>query len=323
MSITTFLELKNITRRFSVDQPLFSTAPRELTAVRDVSLAIAKGTTLGLVGESGCGKSTLAKIVAHLLPPSSGDILLEGESIWHGSSETIRSLPQRIQMIFQDPVSSLNPRKNIGKSIQEALDVHRIGKSSDRKKTVTDLLERVGMRAEHYARYPHEFSGGQRQRIAIARSLVLNPDFIVCDEPVSALDVSVQAQVLNLLKELQTAFGLTYLFISHDLAVVGHVSDVIAVMYLGRIVELTDAQKLFDNALHPYTQVLLQAVPVPIPGRRHAAKAQNGDLPSPLTPPQGCPFHPRCSKAMQVCKEVTPNWLEVEKDHHVLCHLYS
>lgn len=179
------------------------------------------------------------------------------------------------------------------------------------------------MRAEHYVRYPHEFSGGQRQRIAIARSLVLNPNLIVCDEPVSALDVSVQAQVLNLLNELQTAFGLTYLFISHDLAVVGHVSDVIAVMYLGRIVELTDAQKLFDNALHPYTQVLLQAVPVPVPGRRHSVKTQNGDLPSPLTPPQGCPFHPRCSKAMKICKEVLPNWLEAEKDHHVLCHLYS
>lgn len=323
MSITTFLELKNVTRTFSVEQPLFSAAPRELTAVNNVSFTIEKGTTLGLVGESGCGKSTVAKIVAHLLPPSSGDVLLEGESIWHGSHKVTRSLPQRIQMIFQDPVSSLNPRKSIGKSIQEALDVHRVGSSADRKKVVTELLERVGMRAEHYARYPHEFSGGQRQRVAIARSLVLNPDFIVCDEAVSALDVSVQAQVLNLLTELQNDFGLTYMFISHDLAVVGHVSDVIAVMYLGRLVELTSAQALFDNALHPYTQMLLEAIPAPIPKRRSAGNAPDGDIPSPLTLPKGCPFHPRCKKVMPVCKEVTPQWLEIEKNHHVLCHLYT
>lgn len=323
MSITTFLELKNVTRKFSIEQPLFSAAPRELTAVNDVSFTIEKGTTLGLVGESGCGKSTVAKIVAHLLPPSSGDVLLEGDSIWHGSHKVTRSLPQRIQMIFQDPVSSLNPRKSIGKSIQEALDVHHVGSSADRKKVVTELLERVGMRAEHYARYPHEFSGGQRQRVAIARSLVLNPDFIICDEAVSALDVSVQAQVLNLLTELQNDFGLTYMFISHDLAVVGHVSDVIAVMYLGRLVELTSAQTLFDNALHPYTQMLLEAIPVPIPKRRSAGTVPDGDIPSPLALPKGCPFHPRCKQAMSVCKEAIPEWLEVEKNHHVLCHLYS
>lgn len=323
MSITTFLELNNVTRKFSVEQPLFSAAPREFTAVNDVSFSIEKGTTLGLVGESGCGKSTLAKIVAHLLPPSSGDVLLEGESIWHGSHKVTRSLPRRIQMIFQDPVSSLNPRKSIGKSIQEALDVHRVGTSVDRKKIVTELLERVGMRSEHYARYPHEFSGGQRQRVAIARSLVLNPDFIICDEAVSALDVSVQAQVLNLLTELQNDFGLTYMFISHDLAVVGHVSDVIAVMYLGRLVELTSAQALFDNALHPYTQMLLEAIPAPVPRRRSSGSAQDKDLPSPLALPNGCPFHPRCKRAMEVCGKVTPQWLEVEKKHHVLCHLYA
>ncbi|WP_027361530.1 oligopeptide/dipeptide ABC transporter ATP-binding protein [Halodesulfovibrio aestuarii] len=323
MSITTFLELKNVTRTFSVEQPLLSKAPRELTAVNDVSLRIEKGTTLGLVGESGCGKSTLAKIVAHLLPPSSGDVLLEGESIWHGSREVTHSLPRRIQMIFQDPVSSLNPRKSIGKSIQEALDVHRVGKPRERKKVVTDLLERVGMRAEHYARYPHEFSGGQRQRVAIARSLVLNPDFIVCDEAVSALDVSVQAQVLNLLTDLQTDFGLTYMFISHDLAVVGHVSDTIAVMYLGRLVEFTSTQALFDNALHPYTQMLLEAIPIPVPGRRSVGTPQHGDIPSPLTLPEGCPFHTRCRRVMPVCREVAPQWLEVEKKHHVLCHLYA
>lgn len=323
MSITAFLELKNVTRRFSVEQPLFSTAPRELTAVNDVSFSIEKGTTLGLVGESGCGKSTLAKIVAHLLPPSSGDVLLEGESIWHGSHEVIHSLPRRIQMIFQDPVSSLNPRKSIGKSIQEALDVHHIGSAADRKRAVNELLERVGMRAEHYGRYPHEFSGGQRQRIAIARSLVLNPDFVICDEAVSALDVSVQAQVLNLLSDLQHDFGLTYMFISHDLAVVGHVSDVIAVMYLGRLVELASTQALFDNALHPYTQMLLAAVPVPVPGRRSVGEGQTGDLPSPLTPPSGCPFHPRCKHAMPVCREAIPQWLEIDKNHHVLCHLYT
>ena len=291
--------------------------------MNNVSLSLAKGTTLGLVGESGCGKSTLAKIVAHLLPPTSGDVLLEGESIWYGGSNIVSSLPHRIQMIFQDPVSALNPRRSVGKSIQEALDIHNVGARAERKEKVTTLLERVGMRAEHYKRYPHEFSGGQRQRIAIARSLVMNPDLIICDEAVSALDVSVQAQVLNLLADLQDDFNLTYMFISHDLAVVGHVSDVIAVMYLGMLVEQASTQALFDNPLHPYTQMLLKAVPVPVPGRRSVNHGGQGDLPSPLSPPSGCPFHPRCPKAMQICKEAEPVWKELEKDHSVLCHLYS
>lgn len=291
--------------------------------MNDVSLSLAKGTTLGLVGESGCGKSTLAKIVAHLLAPTSGDVLLEGESIWHGGKSVISSLPHRVQMIFQDPVSSLNPRRCVGKSIQEALDVHNVGSKAERKEKVTNLLERVGMRGEHYDRFPHEFSGGQRQRIAIARSLVMNPELIICDEAVSALDVSVQAQVLNLLADLQDDFDLTYLFISHDLAVVGHVSDAIAVMYLGMLVEQADTQVLFDNPLHPYTQMLLKAVPVPVPGRRKIGHEGQGDLPSPLSPPSGCPFHPRCIKAMPICKEAAPVWKEVEKGHGVLCHLYN
>ena len=294
-----------------------------MKAVNDVSLSIEKGTTLGLVGESGCGKSTVAKMVAHLLPPTSGDILLDGQSLWHSGAAFVASLPRRIQMVFQDPVSSLNPRRCIGKSIQEALDIHAVGSSMERKRTVERLLERVGMRAEHYRRFPHEFSGGQRQRIAIARALVLHPECIICDEAVSALDVSVQAQVLNLLNDLQTEFNLTYLFISHDLAVVGHVSDVIAVMYLGRLVEQADTQALFDAPLHPYTRILLQSVPTPVPGRRTSRKASAETLPSPLAPPSGCPFHPRCPDAMTICATQAPEWVNVGDSHRVLCHLYA
>lgn len=287
-----------------------------------MSLSIRKGETLGLVGESGCGKSTLARMVVRLLAPTAGDILLDGQSVFHGSEAFTRSLPSRIQMIFQDPVSSLNPRRSIGKSIQEALDIHSVGTGAERRAAVEEMLSLVGLRPEQYTRFPHEFSGGQRQRVAVARALIMNPELVVCDEPVSALDVSIQAQVLNLLADLQQRLNLTYLFISHDLAVIGHISDRIAVMYLGRIVELSSAQGLFANPLHPYTRALLRAVPVPTPVRkeRHVLA---GDLPSPLSPPLGCPFHPRCPEVMDVCRSVVPAWYEPEPEHTVCCHLFT
>ncbi len=301
---------------------MFSAEPALLRAVDDVSLQVARGETLGLVGESGCGKSTLARMVVRLLEPTSGDILLDGQSVFHGDETFRRTLPGRMQMVFQDPVSSLNPRRSVGKSIQEALDVHSVGSAADRRERVAAMLELVGLRGEHYGRYPHEFSGGQRQRVAVARALIMHPELVVCDEAVSSLDVSVQAQVLNLLGDLQAQFALTYLFISHDLAVVGHVSDRIAVMYLGRLVELAPAAALFGEPLHPYTQALLRAVPVPAPGRRER-HVLHGDLPSPLAPPAGCPFHPRCPDAMAVCRVQPPHWTEHADGHAVCCHLHA
>lgn len=305
---------------------MFAGEPAQLRAVDGVNLSVARGETLGLVGESGCGKSTLARMVVRLLSPSSGDILLDGHSVLHGDAAFLRTLPGRMQMVFQDPVSSLNPRRSIGTSVQEALDVHRQGTRRDRRAAVEEMLQLVGLRPEHYTRYPHEFSGGQRQRVAVARALIMQPDLVVCDEPVSALDVSVQAQVLNLLNDLQQRFALTYLFISHDLAVVSHVSDRIAVMYLGRIVELAPAGALFATPLHPYTQALLHSVPVPEP-RSRERHVLTGDLPSPISPPPGCPFHPRCPHVMPVCRTQEPVWYTqgdgTTQLHGVACHLHG
>ncbi len=284
-----------------------------------MSFILEKGETLGLVGESGCGKSTLAKCIMGLEPMTSGDILFKGASIRDWDKKALR---RSMQMVFQDPYSSLNPRQPIGNIIKEMYDIHGIGTNAQRKQKARKLLERVGLRADQFDRYPHEFSGGQRQRVAVARALALDPELVVCDEPVSALDVSVRAQVLNLLRGLQQQFGLTYIFISHDLSVVSHISDRVAVMYLGRIVELAPSQLLFDKPLHPYTKALLSAILLPDPTRQMERIPLSGDLPSPTNPPKGCPFHPRCPQAMDKCRVDVPDLNALENKRYVACWLY-
>jgi oligopeptide/dipeptide ABC transporter ATP-binding protein len=292
-------------------------------AVDGVSFAIAPGETLGLVGESGCGKSTLGKTILRLLPPSAGHIELHGTDITRLREPALRPLRRRMQMIFQDPYSSLNPRQTAGQIVAEPLATHGVARGAEKWQRVAALLQRVGIQPEQMDELPHQFSGGQRQRIAIARALAASPDLIVCDEPVSALDVSIRAQVINLLMDLQDEFGLAYLFVAHDLAVVQHISHRVAVMYLGRIVELADTADLFAHPLHPYTQALLAAVPVPDPARRNAARVVvGGDLPSPLSPPAGCPFHPRCPQAMVRCRESAPALLQDAPGHWSACHLH-
>ncbi|MBI9078408.1 MAG: ATP-binding cassette domain-containing protein [Pseudodesulfovibrio sp.] len=288
-------------------------------AVDSVSLDIEKGKTLGLVGESGCGKSTLAKCIMGLESVTSGEILFQNKPI---TTWNKKELHRKMQMIFQDPYSSLNPRHKIGSIIREGLDIHSIGTSSERKAKVHELLGLVGLRPEHETRYPHEFSGGQRQRVAVARTLALNPQLIVCDEPVSALDVSVQAQVLSMLKDLQDRFNLTYVFISHDLSAVSHISDHVAVMYLGRIMELAPSELLFASPKHPYTTALLSAVLSPDPNNQPERVTLTGDLPTPMNPPTGCPFHPRCPKAFDKCKAERPELLEITPGAKVACWLY-
>ena len=293
-----------------------------MLAVNDVSLDINRGETIGLVGESGCGKSTLARMAVGLLNPSAGQILLEGRDLrdWPQSE-----LAQTVQMVFQDPFSSLNPRLKIGTSIAEPYALRRrlMGQKlsrSEKREEVEKILHRVGLDAEHYDRYPHEFSGGQRQRIAVARGMIARPSLMVCDEPVSALDASVQAQVLNLFKDIQSELGLTYLFISHDLGVVGFMSDRVAVMYLGQVVELADREILFQKGAHPYTQALLSSAPVRNPANRRERKPLPGELPSPLNPPPGCFFHPRCPHVRDICKAHVPPWLGLANEHQVRCH---
>ncbi|MGE4297887.1 MAG: ABC transporter ATP-binding protein [Desulfovibrionaceae bacterium] len=316
------LEMNDVHRHFMVKQGLFDPQPSLLKAVDGVSLAVAPGETLGLVGESGCGKSTLARMAVRLLQPTSGDIRIQGASLWQGGAARVRDLPRKAQMIFQDPFSSLNPRQTVGGAIGEGLAVHGMGRAA-RLDRVRELLEWVGLEPEHAHRYPHEFSGGQRQRVAIARALALGPSLVVCDEPVSALDVSIQAQVLNLLRDLQHRLGLTYLFISHDLSVVSHISDRVAVMYLGRLVELGPAHAIHHAPLHPYTQALLAALPKPDPTQRNTSARLSGDIPSPFTPPPGCPFHPRCPHAMPVCAHTRPQWTAVEPGRFAACHLHT
>ena len=313
------LEVKDLKQYFNINMGAFKTKP--LKAVDGVSFTINKGETLGLVGESGCGKTTVGRTILHLYKPTAGEIWYKGKQIV--TKRDVEEFRKKATMVFQDPYSSLNPRMTVADIIGEPLDVHKMYKNkAERQERILELMNHVGLNSEHAARYAHEFSGGQRQRIGIARSLAVEPDFIVCDEPVSALDVSIQAQVINMFDELQDKLGLTYLFIAHDLLVVRHISDRIAVMYLGKIVELADAKTIYDHPLHPYSKSLLSAVPVPDPKIARANKRimLEGDIPSPLNAPSGCPFRTRCPHATEQCAMETPEFKEVEPGHFVACH---
>jgi oligopeptide/dipeptide ABC transporter ATP-binding protein len=301
----------------------FSRVVGQLKAVDGVSLDVFRGETLGLVGESGCGKTTLSRTILRLIPATSGSVSFDGISVLDLNKTDLRRLRKRMQIIFQDPYGSLNPRLTVGSMVGEAIKIHRLATGRAVKERVAELLVKVGLAPDAMDRYPHEFSGGQRQRIGIARALAVGPEFIVCDEPVSALDVSIQAQILNLLKDLQRDFRLTYLFIAHDLGVVEYIADRVAVMYLGRIVELTDADRLYQEAKHPYTQALMSAVPSLDPSARSERIVLTGDVPSPAEAPSGCPFHPRCPKAMDVCSELEPVLKGVGEGHVVSCWLYD
>ena len=315
------LEVKNLKKYFPVGKTFFGKPNAFLKAVDDVSFTIEKGTTLGLVGESGCGKTTVGRTILHLYKPTGGEVLYKGRKIQ--TKADIQAFRNKASMVFQDPYSSLNPRMTVADIIGEPLDVHKLYSSrQERQERILELMGYVGLNSEHAARYAHEFSGGQRQRIGIARALAVNPDFIVCDEPVSALDVSIQAQVINMFAELQEKFGLTYLFIAHDLLVVRHISDRIAVMYLGKMVELANANEIYDHPLHPYSKSLLSAVPVPDPkiARANQRIVLSGDIPSPLNAPSGCPFRTRCPYACDKCAESMPDFQEVSAGHFVACH---
>jgi oligopeptide/dipeptide ABC transporter ATP-binding protein len=318
---TDLLVVDKLTKYFPVRTGLLQRVTAQVQAVDNVSFVVKKGETLGMVGESGCGKTTIGRTILRLVEPTSGEISFEGQNITKMSSRQMKPLRRDMQIIFQDPYASLNPRMPIGESVMEGLQIHNIGKPKDRWEVVINMLKKVGLEEYHARRYPHEFSGGQRQRIGIARALALNPKFIVCDEPVSALDVSIQSQVLNILKDLQNEFGLTYLFIAHNLSVVEHISDRVAVMYLGKMVELTDRDSLYREPLHPYTQALLSAIPVAHPNAKRGRTILKGDVPSPLHPPKGCRFHTRCPIAVEKCGQVEPEFREVRPGHFVACWL--
>lgn len=324
------MRLVGVKKYFPVTKGAFKKVIGNVKAVDDVSLDIVKGQTLGIVGESGCGKTTLGKGIMRLYTPTSGQMLLRGED---GVVRDLLTLPKeesfrtrrRIQMIFQDPYASFDPMKNIYTAFDEPMAIHHLGNKAERKEQIAEILKTVNLQPEYMYRYPHEFSGGQRQRICIARALAMKPEMIVCDEPVSALDVSIQAQIMNLMKKLQKEMGLTYVFIAHDLSVVQYMSDRVAVMYLGKVVETADSESLYNKQAHPYTQALLSAVPIPKVGAKKDAILLEGDVPSPLNPPTGCRFHPRCRFCTEKCKQVEPQLLPLKSNpgHKVACHLYE
>ncbi|MGZ3769599.1 MAG: ABC transporter ATP-binding protein [Bdellovibrio sp.] len=314
------LEAKNIKKHFPIRKGLLLREVGSVKAVDDVSLVVKKGETLGLVGESGCGKSTLGRTLIRLYEPTAGEINLDGQNFLQLKGEELRKKRKNIQMIFQDPYASLDPRMTVGQIIRQPMDIHNVGTSAEKTQRVLELIELVGLRKAHVNRYPHEFSGGQRQRISIARAIALNPELIICDEPVSALDVSIQAQILNLLKELQEKLKLTYIFISHDLSVIEHTCDRIAVMYLGKIVEIAGRDELFTNPQHPYTQALIGAIPRVGQGKKKMQKSLSGEVPSPINPPSGCAFHPRCPHKMDICSSKLPV-LEGNSNHLRACWL--
>jgi peptide/nickel transport system ATP-binding protein/oligopeptide transport system ATP-binding protein len=316
---TDLVKVKDLVKYFPVRGGVFKRIINWVQAVDGVSFSIREGETLGLVGESGCGKSTVGRTILQLIEPTSGSVEFEGANVFELQKSELKSLRRDMQIIFQDPYASLNPRRPVSDSIMAGLNIHKIGTPQERTDRVMDLLHKVGLEDYYAHRYPHEFSGGQRQRIGIARAIVLNPRFIICDEPVSALDVSIQSQVLNLLQDLQEEFKLTYLFIAHNLSVVEHISDRVAVMYLGKIVELSPRQEMFNNPLHPYTQALMSAIPIPKPKLERKRIILQGEVPSPLDPPPGCRFHPRCPVAIDRCSVEEPRFLEDRQDHWVAC----
>ncbi len=319
--MTPLVELRQLKKHFPVRRTLFG--PREsIRAVDGIDLTVQPGETLGVVGESGCGKSTLGRLILRLLEPTSGEVWVGGERLDTLSPKVLARKRRAMQIIFQDPYGSLNPRMRVGSIVGEGLEIHGLARGTEKRRQVIDLLERVGLRADAYERYPHEFSGGQRQRIGIARALAVQPKLIVADEPVSALDVSIQAQIVNLLQDLQEERGLTYVFIAHDLRVVEHISHRVAIMYLGKIVELAESTELYRNPRHPYTRALLSAVPIPDPTTRRERMLLPGDVPSPIHPPPGCPFHPRCKFAEERCRSEEPNLLSGKSTHAVACHVF-
>jgi oligopeptide transport system ATP-binding protein len=316
------LEVRNLVKHFPIRQGIiFTKQVGAVQAVDDISFTVKKGETLGLVGESGCGKTTTGRVILRLIEPTSGAVIFDGKNVPALPKDELRELRKDMQIIFQDPYGSLNPRMTVGDIIGEPLHIHKLARGPEREKRVRELLEVVGLSAFHARRFPHEFSGGQRQRIGIARALAVRPKLIICDEPVSALDVSIQAQVINLLQDLQSEFDLTYVFIAHDLSVVKHISDRVAVMYLGKIVELTGKHELYHNPKHPYTQALLSAIPEADPTIKKERILLKGDVPSPINPPKGCRFHTRCPKVMDICKTEEPKFVDSGDGHFVACHL--
>ena len=317
------LEVKHLKKYFPVDKNLFGKVTLNLKAVDDVSFSLKKGKTLGIVGESGCGKTTMGRTILRLYDVTGGDVYFKGKEISKLSDREFDKLRPNMQMIFQDPYASLSPRLSVGEIIGEAALEHKIVDKAHYREYVLEIMKMCGLQPHYYERYPHEFSGGQRQRICIARALALNPELVICDEPVSALDVSIQAQIINMLKDLQKRLGLTYMFISHDLSVVKHISDEVGVMYLGSMVEYGGKDRIFNNTLHPYTKALFSAVPVPNPHVKMNRIILKGDIPSPVNPPKGCKFHTRCENCMEICKKCNPIYKEIEEGHFCACHLYN